>query len=391
MNEPIESKELDFSTLAVRAGFERSNFGEHVEPIFLTSSFVHNSAEHAAAKFAGEADGYIYSRFGNPTVSVFQDRLAALEGAQACLATATGMSAINSIVMSLTKTGDHIVCSKGVFGTTIQLFNLYKRYGVTTTFVPLINLAAWEAAITPTTRFFYVETPANPSADVADVAGLAAICKKHGIQLVALQKPLMQGADIIIHSATKYLDGQGRVLGGAVLGTKQYIIDVLQPVIRFTGPALSAFNAWVLTKGLETLEIRMIQQSANALAVARWLEAQPQVLRVSYPFLASHPQHALALRQQSAGGAVVSFEVRGANPVEKRANAWKVVNGCKLLSITANLGDVKTTITHPASTTHGRLSPLDREEAGISEGLIRVAVGLESPKDICGDLANGLA
>jgi O-succinylhomoserine sulfhydrylase len=394
----IEPADLDFSTLAVREGFERSNFGEHVEPIFLTSSFVHDSAEHAAAKFAGEAEGYIYSRFGNPTVSVFQDRLAALEGAQACLATATGMSAINSIVMSLTKIGDHIVCSKGVFGTTIQLFNLYKRYGVETTFVPLVDLAAWEAAITPTTRFFYVETPANPSADVADVAGLAAICKKHGIQLVvdncfctpALQKPLDQGADIIIHSATKYLDGQGRVLGGAVLGTKQYIIDVLQPVIRFTGPALSAFNAWVLTKGLETLEIRMKQQSANALEVARWLEAQPQVLRVSYPFLASHPQHALAVRQQSAGGAVVSFEVKGVSPADQRANAWKVVNGCKLLSITANLGDVKTTITHPASTTHGRLSPTDRQEAGITEGLIRVAVGLESPKDICGDLANGL-
>jgi O-succinylhomoserine sulfhydrylase len=396
MTDPKKTSE--FSTLAVRAGFERSNFGEHVEPMFLTSSFVHDSAEHAAAKFAGQADGYIYSRFGNPTVSVFQDRLAALEGAEACLATATGMSAINSIMMSLTKSGDHVVCSKGVFGTTIQLFNMYARYGVATSFVPLTDLAAWEAAITPTTRFFYVETPANPSADVGDIAGLAAICKKHAVVLVvdncfctpALQKPLQLGADIIIHSATKYLDGQGRVLGGAVLGTKKYILEVLQPVVRYTGPALSAFNAWVLTKGLETLEIRMKQQSTNALEVALWLEKQAQVKRVSYPFLPSHPQYALAKRQQSAGGAVVSFEVKGVTADEQRANAWKVVNGCKLLSITANLGDVKTTITHPASTTHGRMAPADREEAGITEGLIRVAVGLEAPSDICADLSNGL-
>jgi O-succinylhomoserine sulfhydrylase len=393
-----DSNEFDFSTLAVRAGFERSSFGEHSEGLFLTSSFVHDSAEHAAAKFAGEAEGYIYSRFGNPTVTIFQERLAALEGAEACLATATGMSAINSIVMSLTKSGDHIVCSKGVFGTTIQLFNLYQRYGVQTTFVPLIDLAAWEAAITPTTKFFYVETPANPSADVADVGGLAAICKKHNIQLVvdncfctpALQKPLSQGADIIIHSATKYLDGQGRVLGGAVLGTRKYIIEQLQPIVRYSGPALSAFNAWVLSKGLETLEIRMKQQSINALAVATWLEAHPAVARVSYPFLKSHPQYELAVRQQSAGGAVFSFDVHGSDSATKKARAWGVVNGCKLLSITANLGDVKTTITHPASTTHGRLPQADREAAGIGEGMLRVAVGLESPKDICADLQNGL-
>ncbi len=391
--------DFDFSTLGVRAGHERSSFGEHSEAMFLTSSFVHDSAEHAAAKFAGEAEGYIYSRFGNPTVSVFQDRLAALEGAQACLATATGMSAINSIVMSLTKSGDHIVCSKGVFGTTIQLFNLYQRYGVATTFVPLVDLKAWEAAITPNTKFFYIETPANPTGDVADVAGLAAICKKHNVLLVvdncfctpALQKPLSQGADIIIHSATKYLDGQGRVLGGAVLGTKKYILEQLQPIVRYSGPALSAFNAWVLSKGLETLEIRMKQQSINALEVATWLEAQSAVARVSYPFLKSHPQHELAVRQQSAGGAVLSFDVHGSDDASKRANAWKVVNGCKMLSITANLGDVKTTITHPASTTHGRMAPADREAAGIGEGLIRVAVGLESPRDICADLANGLS
>ena len=388
----------DFSTLAVRAGFERSNFGEHTEPLFVTSSFVHDSAEHAAAKFAGEADGYIYSRFGNPTVSVFQDRLAALEGAEACLATATGMSAINSMMMSLTKSGDHVVCSQGVFGTTIQLFNLYQRYGVDTSYVALTDLAAWEAAIRPTTKFFYVETPANPSTDIADIEGLAAICKKHKVLLVvdncfctpALQKPLEQGADIIIHSATKYLDGQGRVMGGAVLGSTQYISEVLQPVVRYSGPALSPFNAWVITKGLETLEIRMKQQSINALALAQWLEAQPQVERVSYPFLPSHPQYELAKKQQSAGGAVLCFSVKGASELEKKANAWKVVNGCKVLSITANLGDVKTTITHPASTTHGRMAPELRAAAGIGEGLIRIAVGLESPKDVCADLSNGM-
>jgi O-succinylhomoserine sulfhydrylase len=395
----LPQSNLEFSTLAVRAGFERSNFGEHAEPMFLTSSFVHDSAEHAAAKFAGEATGYIYSRFGNPTVSVFQDRLAALEGAEACLATATGMSAINSVLMSLTQSGDHVVCSKGVFGTTIQLFNLYGRYGVSTTYVPLADVSAWESAITPNTKFFYVETPANPSAELADVAALAKICKQHGIKLVvdncfctpALQKPLSQGADIIIHSATKYLDGQGRVLGGAVLGSKQYILEVLQPFVRYTGPALSAFNAWVLTKGLETLEIRMKQQSANALAVAQWLEAQPSVTRVSYPFLKSHPQYDLAVRQQLAGGAVLSFEVAGSDAAFQKAAAWRVVNGCKLLSITANLGDVKTTITHPASTTHGRLPQADRLAAGISEGMLRIAVGLEAPKDICADLQNGLA
>jgi O-succinylhomoserine sulfhydrylase len=394
----LPPSDFEFSTLAVRAGFERSNFGEHAEPMFLTSSFVHDSAEHAAAKFAGEAPGYIYSRFGNPTVSVFQDRLAALEGAEACLATATGMSAINSVLMSLTKSGDHVVCSKGVFGTTIQLFNLYSRYGVSTSYVPLADVSAWEAAITPTTKFFYVETPANPSAELADVEALALICQRHGIKLVvdncfctpALQKPLSQGADIIIHSATKYLDGQGRVLGGAVLGSRQYILEVLQPFVRYTGPALSAFNAWVLTKGLETLEIRMKQQSANALAVAQWLEAQPSVKRVSYPFLKSHPQYDLALRQQLAGGAVLSFEVAGSDAAAQKAAAWRVVNACKLLSITANLGDVKTTITHPASTTHGRLPQADRLAAGISEGMLRIAVGLEAPKDICADLQNGL-
>lgn len=390
---------LSFETLAVRAGFERSQFGEHGEPIFLTSSFVHTSAANAAAKFANEIDGYIYSRFRNPTVELFQDRLAALEGAQACLATATGMAAIQSVILSLTRSGDHIVSSRGIFGTTVQLFGLFERFGVRTTYVPLTDPAAWEAAIEPTTRFFFLETPANPSTDVADIAALAQISRRHGVMLVvdncfctpALQRPLEHGADIIIHSATKYLDGQGRVMGGAALGTRQYIKERLEPVLRFGGPTLSAFNAWVLLKGLETLSLRIGQQSANALELARWLERHPNVARVLFPGLESHPQYAIAKRQQAAAGPVLSFVVKGQNPEVCRANAWTVVDGCRLLSITANLGDVKTTITHPASTTHGRMAPAVREAAGITEGLLRIAVGLESPADICADLERGLA
>lgn len=387
-----------FETRAVREGFERSQFGEHTEPIFLTSSFVHASAANAAAKFANEVDGFIYSRFRNPTVKLFQDRLASLEGAQSCLATATGMAAIQAVLMSLTRSGDHVVSSRSVFGTTIQLFALFERYGVSTSYVPLTDLAAWEAAIRPTTRMFFLETPSNPLAEVADIAALAALAHRHGIQLVvdncfctpALQRPLEFGADIIVHSATKYLDGQGRVMGGAVLGRRDYVAEKLEPVLRYGGPTLSAFNAWVITKGLETLSLRVRQQSANALEVARWLESQPGVSRVYYPGLESHPQHALARRQQSAAGPVLSFEVKGEGRAQARANAWRIVDACRLLSITANLGDVKSTITHPASTTHGRLSPELREAAGISEGLLRIAVGLEAPVDICRDLAAGL-
>jgi O-succinylhomoserine sulfhydrylase len=285
-----------------------------------------------------------------------------------------------------------------VFGTTVQLFALFERYGVRTAYVPQTDLAAWEAAIEPTTRFFFLETPANPSTDVADLQALAALAHRHGILLVVdncfctpiLQRPLEHGADIIVHSATKYLDGQGRVLGGAVLGTREYVKEKLEPVLRYGGPTLSAFNAWVLAKGLETLPLRMRQQSANALEVASWLERQPQVSRVLYPGLRSHPQYELAARQQSASGPVLSFEVRSRDREQARAAAWAVVDGCRLLSITANLGDVKTTITHPASTTHGRMAPAVREAAGITEGLLRVAVGLESPADVCADLGRGL-
>ncbi|MFO1300703.1 MAG: O-succinylhomoserine sulfhydrylase [Burkholderiaceae bacterium] len=396
---PGEDDDYGFDTRAVRAGFERTTFGEHTEPMFLTSSFVHDSAAHAAAKFAGEAEGFIYSRFGNPTVRLFEERLAALEGAGDCRATASGMSAIMSVLVSLTRAGDHVVCSQGVFGTTIQLFALFARYGIETSYVPLDDPAAWEAAIRPNTRLLFLETPSNPLTEVGDVRALSAIARARGIPLVvdncfctpALQRPLELGADIVVHSATKYLDGQGRVLGGAVLGSRKYVAEVLQPVVRYCGPTLSAFNAWVLAKGLETLSVRMLRHSENALAVARWLEARPEVARVRYPWLASHPQHALARAQQRAGGAVLAFDLKGADDAARKAAAWRVVDGCRLLSITANLGDVKSTITHPASTTHGRMPLETRREAGIGEGMLRVAVGLEDPQDICADLARGLA
>jgi O-succinylhomoserine sulfhydrylase len=396
---PGEDDDYGFDTRAVRAGFERTAFGEHTEPMFLTSSFVHDSAAHAAAKFAGEAEGFIYSRFGNPTVRLFEERLAALEGADDCRATASGMSAIMSVLMSLTRTGDHVVCSQGVFGTTIQLFALFARYGIETSYVPLDDPTAWEAAIRPNTKLLFLETPSNPLTEVGDVRALSAIARARGIPLVvdncfctpALQRPLELGADIVVHSATKYLDGQGRVLGGAVLGSRKYVAEVLQPVVRYCGPTLSAFNAWVLAKGLETLSVRMLRHSENALAVARWLEARPEVARVRYPWLESHPQHALARSQQRAGGAVLAFDLKGADDAARKAAAWRVVDGCRLLSITANLGDVKSTITHPASTTHGRMPLEARREAGIGEGMLRVAVGLEDPQDICADLARGLA
>ena len=388
----------DFDTRAVRAGTTRTEFGEHSEALFLTSSFVHDSAQHAADKFANQAPGFIYSRFGNPTIQMFQDRLAAMEGAQGCLATATGMSAIMSVLMSLTKAGDHVVCSQGVFGTTIQLFALFARFGISTSYVSLTDPQQWRDAIKPNTRFFYLETPSNPLTEVADIDAIAKIAHDAGVQLVvdncfcspALQTPLQFGADIIVHSATKYLDGQGRVLGGAVLGTSKYIQELLQPVVRYCGPSLSAFNAWVLLKGLETLSLRMNQQSANALAVAQWLEQQPGVERVFYPGLPSHPQAALVRKQQSSGGAVVAFEMAGADDAARKRRAWQLIDGCTLLSNTANLGDTKSTITHPASTTHGRLPVADRNSAGITEGLIRLAVGLETPKDICRDLSRAV-
>ena len=389
------TEDYSLDTLAVRAGIERSQFGEHSEALYLTSSFVFRSAAQAAARFGNQEPGNIYSRFTNPTVKVFEDRLAALEGAECCIATASGMSAILACVMGLLKAGDHIVSSAGVFGATVQLFGtIMKRFGIETTFVSGTDPAKWEAALTPATRMLYVETPANPTMEIYDVEALSRLARKAGALLVvdncfctpALQQPLRLGADIVIHSATKYIDGQGRVLGGAVLGRKDVIYEGVLGFLRTAGPTLSAFNAWVLLKGLETLGIRIRAQSAAALELARWRERQPAVERVKYPGLPSHPQHALAMRQQSGGGAVVSFDVKGG-----REAAWRVIDNTKLLSITANLGDTKTTITHPASTTHGRITPEARAAAGIGEGLLRVAVGLESIDDIKADLARGMA
>ena len=381
-------------TLAVRAGQERSQFGEHSEALYLTSSFVFKDAAQAARRFSGEEEGNVYSRFTNPTVAMFAERLAALEGAEDCVATASGMSAIMALVLAHLKHGDHIVASNGLFGATVQLFsNILPRAGITATFVPQIDPSAWEAAIRPETKLFFLETPSNPLTEIADVPALTAIAHARGILVAVdncfctpiLQKPLELGADLVVHSATKYLDGQGRVLGGAVCGPRKLTEEVFK-FLRTAGPTLSAFNAWVLLKGMETLRIRMEAQGASAERLAAWLEAHPKVARVFYPGLPSHPQHALAQQQQKGGGAIVSFEVKGA-----REQAWKVVDHCKLLSITANLGDTKTTITHPASTTHGRITPEARTAAGIGEGLLRIAVGLEAVEDLQADLERGLS
>jgi O-succinylhomoserine sulfhydrylase len=388
------SEEYQLETLAVRGGIERSQFGEHSEALYLTSSFVFKSAAQAAARFSNQEPGNIYSRFTNPTVHVFEERLAAMENAECCVATASGMSAILSCVMGLLKAGDHVVCSAGVFGATVQLLGtIMKRFGIDTTFVSGTDVAKFGAAVTPKTRLVFVETPSNPLTEVYDIAALAEVAHRAGALLAvdncfcspALQKPLELGADVVIHSATKYLDGQGRVLGGAVLGKRDVIYEGVLGFLRTAGPTLSAFNAWVLVKGLETLRIRMQAQSASALELARWLEAQPAIERVYYPGLPSHAQHALALRQQKSGGGIVSFDVKGG-----REAAWRVVDNTKLLSITANLGDTKTTITHPASTTHGRITPEARAAAGIGDGLLRVAVGLEALDDIKADLARGM-
>ena len=385
--------EYDLQTRAVRSGIHRSQFNEHSEALYLTSSFVFDNAAQAAARFSNAEPGNIYSRFTNPTVTGLQERLAALEGAPACVATASGMSAILAMAMSLLKSGDHVACSSGVFGTTVQLFgNILAKFGLTATFVDGSDPAEWERAMRPETRLLFIETPSNPVTEVFDIAALAAIARKHGAQLAvdncfcspALQKPLALGADIVIHSATKFLDGQGRVMGGAVLGTRE-LGEAVTGFLRTAGPTLSAFNAWVIMKGLETLSIRMDAQSQSALEIAQWLERHPGVERVLYPGLASHPQHALAMRQQKSGGAIVSFEVKGG-----REAAWRVIDSTRLISITANLGDTKTTITHPSTTTHGRIGEEARARAGIKEGLLRVAVGLESVKDITGDLERGL-
>jgi O-succinylhomoserine sulfhydrylase len=380
-------------TLAVHAGTVRSQFGEHSEALFLTSSFVFENAAQAAARFIGEQPGNIYSRFTNPTVTMFEERLASMEGAEQCVATASGMSAILACVMGVLKAGDHIVASRSLFGATVNLFNnIIKKFGVETTYVSATNVAEWQAAVRPNTRLFFLETPSNPLTEISDIAAIAVIAKSCGALLAVdncfctplLQQPFALGADIVIHSATKYLDGQGRVLGGAVLGSKKNMESVYG-FLRTAGPTMSPFNAWIFLKGMETLKIRMDAHSANALALARWLETQANVARVFYPGLPSHPQHALAMKQQKTGGGIVSFEVKGG-----KTAAWRVIDNTKLLSITANLGDTKTTITHPASTTHARITPEARAAAGITDGLIRIAVGLEAVVDIENDLARGL-
>ena len=388
------SKDYELATKGVRAGQARTEFQEHSEALFLTSSFVFKNARQAAARFAGEDEGMVYTRYTNPTVAMLQDRLAALEGAESCVATASGMSAILTTAMTHLRSGDHVVCSNAVFGATIQLFNnVLSRFGVETTYVSPGKAEEWQRAVRGNTRLFFLETPSNPLTEVSDIAALSAIAKKAGALLAvdnvfctpALQRPLELGADIVIHSATKYLDGQGRVIAGAVAGPKALVGEPMTAFLRTAGPTLSPFNAWVVLKGLETLELRMLAQSAAALELARWLEARREVSKVFYPGLPSHPQHELAKRQQRAAGAVLSFEVKGG-----RAAAWRIIDSTRLVSVTANLGDVKTTIVHPASTTHGRISPEARAAAGISEGLIRLAVGLEAVADLKADLQRGL-
>lgn len=389
-----EWDQFGFDTLAVRAGQTRTAEGEQGEPIFTTSSFVFGSAAQAAARFGGEEAGNIYSRFTNPTVRTFEQRLAALEGGERCVATASGMSAILSTCMGLLRQGDHVVSSRAIFGTTTVLFTNYlARCGITTSYVPLTDIAAWEEAIRPETRLLFLETPSNPLTEVADIPALAELAHRHDCLLAvdnclctpALQQPLKLGADIVIHSATKYLDGQGRCLGGAVVGDAERVGKEVYGFLRTAGPTMSPFNAWVFLKGLETLRLRMEAHSRNALELARWLEGHPAVTRVYYPGLASHPQHALAARQQRGGSGVLAFDVKGG-----REAAWRVVDATRVMSITANLGDAKSTITHPATTTHGRLTPEQRSAAGIGDGLLRVAVGLEDVGDLQADLARGL-
>lgn len=385
---------MGFATRAVRTGHHRTPEGEHGEPIFTTSSFVFASAAEAAARFAGEQQGNIYSRFTNPTVAAFEERLAALEGGERCVATASGMSAILALCMGLLQTGDHIVASRSLFGTTTLLFNTYlARFGVDTSYVTLADLDAWEAAIRPETRLLFCETPSNPLTEMVDLRRLAEVAHRRGCVLAvdncfctpALQRPLELGADLVIHSATKYLDGQGRCVGGAVVGDRKLVGETVFGVLRTAGPTMSPFNAWVFLKGLETLELRMRAHARAASQLAGWLGLQPAVERVYYPGLPDHPQHHLVGVQQRTGGGIVAFDVRSG-----QTGAWRLIDSTRLLSITANLGDAKTTITHPATTTHGRLTPEERADVGIGEGLVRVAVGLEDIADIQADLARGL-
>jgi len=381
-------------TLAVRAGTLTTEFGENSEALFLNSSFRFKNAAQAAARFGGTEPGNIYSRFTNPTVTMFQDKLAALEGAEQCVATSSGMSAILACIMGICSAGDHIVASRSIFGTTVQLFtNILKRWGLEVTLVSLTDVDAWKAAAKPNTKLFFAETPSNPLTEVGDIAKLAELAHAAGAYLAvdncfctpALQRPLKLGADIVIHSATKYIDGQGRVLGGAVLGSKA-LIEPVYAFLRTAGVTMSAFNAWVFVKGLETLQVRMEAHAARALALAQWLEQQPGVARVYYPGLPSHPQYALAQKQQRLGGGIVTFEVKPRAGQTAQEAAWALIDATRLISITANLGDAKSTITHPATTTHSRVSAEARVEAGIKDNLVRIAVGLEHVEDLKADL-----
>ena len=381
-------------TQAIRAGHKRTHEDEHSIPIFATSSYVFDSAEQAALKFTGKLPGNIYSRFTNPTINAFQERLALMEKGERCLAFSSGMAAIMAVGMALLKTGDHVVCSRSVFGNTVLTFqNFFGKFGVTTDFVNLTDLSAWEAAIKPNTRFLFLETPSNPLIEIADIQALADIAHKHGCLLVVdncfctpiLQQPLALGADLVVQSATKFIDGHGRCVGGAVIGSEDLIEKDIYPYLRTGGSCMSPFNAWVFLSGLETLGLRMKAHCDNAFALAQWLETHPAISKVHYPGLKSHAQHELAKRQQGHFGAVVSFELTGG-----KEHAWRLIDATQMLSITANLGDVKTTITHPATTTHGRLSPEARAEAGIKDSLVRISVGLENIEDIKTDLLRGL-
>lgn len=390
------SKDIPLSdeTLAVRAGFERSSFMEHAEPIATTSSYVFKSAAEAAARFGGDEEGLIYSRFTNPTVQIFEKRLAALESCEAGIATASGMAAINLLFMGTMKSGDHLVCTRNMFGSTVnQIKNFLPRFGIETSWANSFDPDEWASLINDKTRYLFLETPTNPLTEVGDIKALAEVAHSKGVKLVidncfctpALQKPILLGADIVIHSATKYLDGQGRCVGGAVTGSAE-LIKELTSYMRSVGPCMSPFNAWVFLKGLETLSIRMQQHSRNASVLANWLEAHPAVSQVHYPGLESHPQHRLAQQQQKASGGVLSFELKGGQKA-----AWKTIDNTQLCSITGNLGDSRTTITHNATTTHGRMSAEDRKIAGVTDGLVRLSVGLEGVEDIQADLDNALA
>jgi O-succinylhomoserine sulfhydrylase len=391
---------LHLDTLAVRAAVDKSQYGENSEALYLTSSFTQPDCETAARRFSGEEDGFIYSRFTNPTTASMEIRLAALEGSEACIGTSSGMSAVLLLCMALLKSGDHVVCSRSVFGSTIKLLGSeFAKFGVTTSFVSQTDVNAWKQAMQPNTKLLFAETPTNPLTEVCDIRALADIAHNAGAVLAvdncfctpALQRPIDFGADVVVHSGTKYLDGQGRVVAGALCATQAMVKEKFLPVMRSAGMSLSPFNAWVVLKGLETLGIRMEAQSQRALELATWLESHPKVARVYYPGLASHPQHALAMAQQSGkGGAVLSFDVHGDTPEVGRKNAFHLIDSTRLMSVTANLGDVKTIITQPASTSHGRLTEAQRAEAGIQQHLVRVAVGLEHIEDLKADLSRGL-